>query len=54
MKCTMDCRKPRQERGITLDLGFSSFSTDAPEHIQVTSADQRTVRARPCLQGWVL
>ena len=24
-----------QERGITLDLGFSSFSTDAPEHIQV-------------------
>eukprot|EP00435_Cladocopium_sp_Y103_P020053 s2472_g4.t2 len=27
-------QKPRQERGITLDLGFSSFSTDAPEHIQ--------------------
>ena len=24
-----------EERGITLDLGFSSFTTDAPEHIQV-------------------
>eukprot|EP00435_Cladocopium_sp_Y103_P017785 s2472_g4.t1 len=32
-------QKPRQERGITLDLGFSSFSTDAPEHIQAAGYD---------------
>eukprot|EP00931_Biecheleriopsis_adriatica_P031362 TRINITY_DN18400_c0_g1_i1.p1 TRINITY_DN18400_c0_g1~~TRINITY_DN18400_c0_g1_i1.p1 ORF type:complete len:689 (-),score=169.56 TRINITY_DN18400_c0_g1_i1:47-1960(-) len=30
----MDKSKESQERGITLDLGFSSFSSDAPEHIQ--------------------
>ena len=28
--------KTAQERGITLDLGFSSFVTDAPEHIQAS------------------
>ncbi|CAJ1359191.1 unnamed protein product, partial [Effrenium voratum] len=31
---SMDKSRESQERGITLDLGFSSFVTDAPEHIQ--------------------
>ncbi|CAK9065982.1 Selenocysteine-specific elongation factor (Elongation factor sec) (Eukaryotic elongation factor [Durusdinium trenchii] len=36
---SMDKSKESQERGITLDLGFSSFSTDAPEHIQAAGYD---------------
>ena len=35
----MDKSRESQERGITLDLGFSSFSTDAPEHIQAAGYD---------------
>ena len=30
----LDKHKQSQERGITLDLGFSSFSTDVPEHLK--------------------
>ena len=29
----LDKHKQEQERGITLDLGFSSFSTDMPDHL---------------------
>ena len=29
-----------QERGITLDLGFSSFQTPAPEHLQIKNIEQ--------------
>ena len=36
---SMDKSRESQERGITLDLGFSSFSTDAPEHIQSAGYD---------------
>lgn len=36
---SMDKSRESQERGITLDLGFSSFSTDAPEHIQAAGYD---------------
>ncbi|CAE7414320.1 EEFSEC, partial [Symbiodinium sp. CCMP2456] len=36
---SMDKSRESQERGITLDLGFSSFSTDAPEHIQSAGFD---------------
>mmetsp|Transcript_60525 Transcript_60525/g.131138 ORF Transcript_60525/g.131138 Transcript_60525/m.131138 type:complete len:680 (+) Transcript_60525:81-2120(+) len=31
---SLDKHPQSQERGITLDLGFSSFSSDAPEHFQ--------------------
>ena len=32
---SLDKHKQSQERGITLDLGFSSFSTDIPEHLKI-------------------
>ena len=37
-----------QERGITLDLGFSSFAIDAPEHI---AAQGPRGRARAAARG---
>ncbi|CAK9104380.1 unnamed protein product [Durusdinium trenchii] len=50
---SMDKSKESQERGITLDLGFSSFSTDAPEHIQDRDLSQSKVvfggLSRPCI-----
>jgi len=35
----MDKHPQSQERGITLDLGFSSFSADAPENFQEAGYD---------------
>merc|ERR1719161_1383316 len=35
----MDKHPQSQERGITLDLGFSSFSADAPEHFKEAGYD---------------
>jgi selenocysteine-specific elongation factor len=37
-----------QERGITLDLGFSSFTMDMPEHLTTTHFKQLQITLVDC------
>ena len=43
---SFDKNPQSKERGITLDLGFSSFSVEVPEHISSNAVAENTVTCR--------
>jgi selenocysteine-specific elongation factor len=46
--CRAQISRPCLQRGITLDLGFSAFVTDIPEHVQGTAVADEPVCVCGC------
>jgi hypothetical protein len=54
LPCSQDKNPQSQERGITLDLGFSSFIVPLPEHLKDAPYDDLQFTVRPCVQTTIV